>query len=875
MQWAINLWDELELSATFLQHVPVATSISVEPASADDWEILELHAAYLEEQILNQLRIVHVGLKPAIWIHNRICIALAVVAVSPNTTLQMPCLRLTQNSEVIIAPKLRHNRKSKEIAATQSQADPPRIALRYLPIDHIRLPDAIQQNLLDTTILVSQHDFLDLVSFPSTCETVCVFLKHLEWDCLITHNSAENKEGSRNSSNSNSSNSSSSNDETAASFHNIPSKATGQVGSNTESESRSSLLPIAFGFIKAVACIPKGHVIVGSTVELQLRLVEPFSIIQITIPGGLLVHGSGGCGKTSIANVVSLRLARYHHFYHIILNCSQWRQTPPAQVADAIEHALIKAVWHAPSLVVFDNLDLVIPAETEQTDSMRSRTLANKLRELISKYIEPSKVFFMATAQHPSALHASLSQQHVFGRLVSIKPPRNEQRVEILKSMLSLNSHANADQVNFDSVAYNLDGFTVADIEQVVERAYECHAMRQMRESTQSPLSTNDFLASLDGFKPSSMQAVKLQTSNVAWSDIGGMQETKRMLIQTMQWPMLYPQIFAKSPLRLRSGLLLFGYPGCGKTMLASAVAKECGLNFISVKGPELLNKYIGASEKAVRDLFERAQAARPCCLFFDEFDSIAPRRGHDNTGVTDRVVNQMLTQMDGAEGLEGVFVLAATSRPDLIDPALLRPGRLDKTLLCDMPSLQDRIEIVKAISSKIAIDSNVTADWIASRTDGLTGADIQGLLNTAQIAAIREQMSDKLSLVRSSDSSNAQSSIDLPEYIICDDIANSKTNHSDMGRLRQKARRLSLLAVKQISTRSVDKSTTSTTNTKETTNSHQILVLERHITAAINSTRPSVTHEDRIRLWGIYSQFVNGKAGDAVKNIGTRSSLA
>lgn len=185
----------------------------------------------------------------------------------------------------------------------------------------------------------------------------------------------------------------------------------------------------------------------------------------------------------------------------------------------------------------------------------------------------------------------------------------------------------------------------------------------------------------------------------------------------------------------------MYGFPGCGKTLLASAVAKECGLNFISVKGPEILNKYIGASEKSVRDLFERAQAARPCVLFFDEFDSIAPKRGHDSTGVTDRVVNQMLTQMDGAEGLEGVYVLAATSRPDLIDPALLRPGRLDKSLLCDMPNAQDRLEIMQACARKIAMSADVDLQDYVDETEGYSGADLQAVVYNAHLECIHSSI--------------------------------------------------------------------------------------------------------------------------------------
>ncbi|OUM60389.1 hypothetical protein PIROE2DRAFT_32646, partial [Piromyces sp. E2] len=191
--------------------------------------------------------------------------------------------------------------------------------------------------------------------------------------------------------------------------------------------------------------------------------------------------------------------------------------------------------------------------------------------------------------------------------------------------------------------------------------------------------------------------------------------------------------------------------PGCGKTLLASAVAKECGLNFISVKGPELLNKYIGASEKSVRDLFERAQAAKPCVLFFDEFDAIAPRRGHDNTGVTDRVVNQMLTQMDGAEGLDGVYVLAATSRPDLIDPALLRPGRLDKSLLCNMPDLEERIDILNALSRKLELGPSVDVTELAKKCEGYSGADLQALLYNAHLEAIHEQLNRVLQSANSS----------------------------------------------------------------------------------------------------------------------------
>jgi len=266
-------------------------------------------------------------------------------------------------------------------------------------------------------------------------------------------------------------------------------------------------------------------------------------------------------------------------------------------------------------------------------------------------------------------------------------------------------------------------------------------------------LNKSDFAAALKGFTPASLRNVTLQTSTVRWSSIGGLHSTRKILLETLQYPTTYSPLFSKCPLRLRSGLLLYGYPGSGKTLLASAVASECGLNFISVKGPEILNKYIGASEKSVRDLFERAEAARPCVLFFDEFDSIAPKRGHDSTGVTDRVVNQLLTQMDGAEGVsKGVYILAATSRPDLVDPALLRPGRLDKSLECGMPDLADRVDILRAVGEKVrfaekvrGVEEGVEGNlWdIARKTEGYSGADLQALVYNAQLEAIHDVLGD------------------------------------------------------------------------------------------------------------------------------------
>ncbi len=298
--------------------------------------------------------------------------------------------------------------------------------------------------------------------------------------------------------------------------------------------------------------------------------------------------------------------------------------------------------------------------------------------------------------------------------------------------------------LNYTLISNITEGYSASDLQDLIDNALKGWLIRQASSSTGDLLDLRDFEKAAVECKPRSLRDIKLQTSNVEWADVGGLRETKAVLRETLEWPTKYGAIFRNCPLRLRSGLLLYGYSGCGKTLLASAVAKECGLHFISVKGPELLNKYIGASEKSVRDIFARAKAAKPCVLFFDEFESIAPKRGHDSTGVTDRVVNQLLTEMDGAEGLEGVYVLAATSRPDLIDSALLRPGRLDKSLLCGMPDHQDRLEILMAVSRKVVVDPSIDWEELATDTEGYTGADLQALLSNAQLNCVHETIDEE-----------------------------------------------------------------------------------------------------------------------------------
>ncbi|KAM9925546.1 hypothetical protein OXX80_010876, partial [Metschnikowia pulcherrima] len=327
-----------------------------------------------------------------------------------------------------------------------------------------------------------------------------------------------------------------------------------------------------------------------------------------------------------------------------------------------------------------------------------------------------------------------------------------------------------------------------------------------------------------------------------------------------------YAPIFANCPLRLRSGLLLFGYPGCGKTMLASAIAGQCGLNFISVKGPEILNKYIGASEQAVRELFERAQSAKPCILFFDEFDSIAPKRGHDSTGVTDRVVNQMLTQMDGAEGLDGVYVLAATSRPDLIDSALLRPGRLDKSVFCDMPNYFDRLGILSCVCEKMNLSKDVRLEDIASQTEGYSGADLQGLGYNAYLKAVHEKLSDEEGFAAGHSDEFAKGN----NYFVIDSTSTKSkiTSHKNAS-LSKQIENLTEMTLTQKNSTKVEGNPVMT----------QVSVSNSHFMDSLRDSKSSISVSEKKKLNKIYTEFSTGRDGimpdgGASHEIGGRTTL-
>ncbi|PNS20512.1 Peroxisome biosynthesis protein PAS1 [Sphaceloma murrayae] len=659
----------------------------------------------------------------------------------------------------------------------------------------------------------------------------------------------------------------------------------------------------------------------------------------------IMLTGGLGSGKTSIASHVLHELRAEYLFHTSYYPCRKLitDETRLSSIKDTLQRLFARALWGARlggrSLVVLDDIDKLCPVETELqvgNDNSRSRQISELLCATVRKFCtRESGVVLLATAQAKESVNNVVIGGHVVRDIITIKAPNKDGRRKILERIIQ---HKSAGSINDTSspiahhklsssidhawmngsdssrpastngdvsaepeealdlldIAGRTDGYHAGDLHLLISRARSESLIRAVSSSDASSLALphllpTDFTSALKGFTPASLRNVTLQSSTTTFSSIGGLRSTRQTLLETLQYPTTYAPIFAKCPLRLRSGLLLYGYPGCGKTLLASAVAGECGLNFISVKGPEILNKYIGASEKSVRDLFDRAEAARPCVLFFDEFDSIAPKRGHDSTGVTDRVVNQLLTQMDGAEGLSGVYVLAATSRPDLIDPALLRPGRLDKSLLCDMPDLEDRRDILGRVSGNLRLDEETEGalDEVARRTEGYSGADLQAVMYNAHLEAIHDVLGpEEVEGLGKRDEGKPATRGDFTFFKMGEEGEALDKGSVEYAKERaQIAARLQAMEAakrraRELRHKANGEETKGMRNGDQKENRNKEPVISwKHVLKSLDETRPSLSSQERKRLDRVYREFVSGRSGDLKDGvqgteIGGRTSL-
>ena len=490
---------------------------------------------------------------------------------------------------------------------------------------------------------------------------------------------------------------------------------------------------------------------VREMIELPLRHPEIFEKLGIEAPKGVLLYGPPGTGKTLLAKAVANESQA--HFISIsgpeIM--SKFYGESEARLREIFKEAREKS----PSIIFVDEIDSIAPKREEVTGEVERRVVSQML-SLMDGLEARGKVIVIAATNRPNAIDPALRRPGRFDREIEIKVPDKKGRKDIL-AIHSRNMPL-SDDVNVEKISSVSHGYVGADLEYLCkEAAMKC--LRRllpelnMEEEKLPPetldkliVNNDDFQKALIEVTPSGMREVFIEDPDVKWADIGGLEEVKRELQEAVEWPMKYPGLYDKLGHKMPRGILLHGPSGTGKTLLAKAVATESEANFVSVRGPELLSKWVGESERGIREIFRRARQASPCVIFFDEIDSIVPIRGAGGeTAVTERVVSQLLTELDGMENMHGVVVLAATNRPDMIDPALLRPGRFDKIIQIPLPDKESRKMILKINAEKIPIvnDPNnpqrVDIDKIAELTDGLSGADTAAIANTAVSLVIHE----------------------------------------------------------------------------------------------------------------------------------------
>ena len=490
---------------------------------------------------------------------------------------------------------------------------------------------------------------------------------------------------------------------------------------------------------------------VREMIELPLRHPEIFEKLGIEAPKGVLLYGPPGTGKTLLAKAVANESQA--HFISIsgpeIM--SKFYGESEARLREIFKEAREKA----PSIIFVDEIDSIAPKREEVTGEVERRVVSQML-SLMDGLEARGKVIVIAATNRPNAIDPALRRPGRFDREIEIKVPDKKGRKDIL-AIHSRNMPL-GDDVNMGKIAAVSHGYVGADLEYLCKEA----AMKCLRrllpvlnlEEEKLPPETleklivnhEDFQKALIEVTPSGMREVFIENPDVKWEDVGGLEEVKKELQEAVEWPMKYPGLYDKLGHSMPRGILLHGPSGTGKTLLAKAVATQSEANFVSVRGPELLSKWVGESERGIREIFKRARQSSPCVVFFDEIDSIAPIRGAGGeTAVTERVVSQLLTELDGMENMHGVIVLAATNRADMIDPALLRPGRFDKIIQIPLPDKESRKSILKINAEKIPTiteESNplhVDMDKIAELTDGLSGADTASIANTAVSLVIHE----------------------------------------------------------------------------------------------------------------------------------------
>jgi len=482
-------------------------------------------------------------------------------------------------------------------------------------------------------------------------------------------------------------------------------------------------------------------------VEIPMKHPEIFNRLGIQPPKGVLLYGPPGTGKTLLAKAVATETEA--HF--ILLNGPEIMSKFYGESEKKIRDIFDEAEKNAPSIIFIDEIDAIAP-KREESHGEVERRVVSQILTMMDGLNARGKVVVIGATNRINALDEALRRPGRFDREIEVGVPGKDGRLQILK--IHTRNMPLAKNVDLKELSSITHGFVGADLESLTKEA----AMNVLRKNLKDfkldeeeiskelleklIVSQHDFKDALRVVRPSAMREVLVETPNVGWKDVGGLDKIKQDLQEAVEWPMKYPDSFKRMGIRPSRGILLYGPPGTGKTLLAKAVAKESEANFIQVKGPSLLSMWVGKSEEGVRKIFERARQVAPCVIFFDEIDSLAGKRGMDSgTKVTERVLNQLLAEMDGLEDLNDILIIAATNRPDILDTAILRPGRFDKILLVNAPGEEGRENILKIHTKKMPLNKNVNLKALAKELDGFTGADLDALVREAAMIALREDI--------------------------------------------------------------------------------------------------------------------------------------
>ena len=484
---------------------------------------------------------------------------------------------------------------------------------------------------------------------------------------------------------------------------------------------------------------------VREMIELPLKHPELFDRLGIEPPKGVLLHGPPGTGKTLLAKAVANEAGATF----LTLNGPEIMSKWYGQSEENLRKIFDQAEKQAPSIIFIDEIDSIAP-KREDVHGEVERRVVSQLLTLMDGLKSRGKVIVIAATNRPNSLDPALRRPGRFDREIEIGVPNKEGRKEILQ--IHTRGMPLAKDVDLDKLAEITYGYVGADLAAICKEA-AMHALRRIipdisniKEDKSLPkdileklvVTQKDMEYALKMVEPSAMREVLIEVPKVKWSDIGGLEEIKKKLKEMIEWPLKYPDSFKRLGIKPPTGVLLYGPPGCGKTLLAKAVANESGVNFISIKGPEILSKWVGESEKRIRDIFRRAKQVAPSIIFFDEIDALVPQRGRSFNEYSERLVSQILTEISGVEELHDVIVMAATNRPDIIDPALLRPGRFDRQLFVPLPDEKAREKIFEVHTRNVPLSKDISLKELAKRTENYTGADIEAIVREAGMNALR-----------------------------------------------------------------------------------------------------------------------------------------